>query len=346
MTVKSTKPTSTQLKGRTIALKDNIALATIPCTNGTSALSWTPTLDATVVTRILDASGLITGKAACENACFEGISDSSVTGLVHNPYADNYSSGGSSSGSGRLVASGAVDMALGCDQGGSIRIPASSSGIVGLKPTWGLLPYTGIVSLEATIDHVGPMTKNVRDAAVLMDVLAGSDGIDDRQPFGLKVGDIKFVEGVEEVLKAEMPLKGMKVGVLKEGFECEAQDENVTKLVIKAVEELKALGGEVGEFSLPSHKRAAIVWMCNMQIAGMRQGLLSDATGRKGLCLTDRVEATGRHLSQKAFDSFSAGAQNVYMQGLFLEEKYGPVLHARSQNLLRKINVSSTPSVI
>jgi amidase len=151
VTVKSIKPTTTELESRTIAIKDNIAIATIPCTNGTAALSWTPNLDATVVTRILDASGLITGKAACENACFEGISDSSLTGLVHNPYADNYSCGGSSSGSGRLVASGQVDMALGCDQGGSIRIPASSCGIVGLKPTWGLVPYTGIVSLEATI---------------------------------------------------------------------------------------------------------------------------------------------------------------------------------------------------
>ena len=231
-------------------------------------------------------------------------------------------------------------MALGCDQGGSIRIPASSCGIVGIKPTWGLIPYTGIISLEATIDHVGPMTKNVRDTALLMDVLTGCDGIDDRQPFMLKSGDIAFVEGVDEVLKMEFPLRGMKIGVLKEGFECEVQDLNVTKLVMGAVEGLKALGAEVEEFSIPSHKQAAVVWMCNMQISGMRQGLLVDATGRKGLCLTDRVEATGRHLSQKAFDGFSGGAQNVYLQGLFLEEKYGPVLHAKSQNLLRKINVS------
>jgi amidase len=191
---------------------------------------------------------------------------------------------------------------------------------------------------------VGPMTKNVRDTAVLMDVMAGYDGIDDRQPFMLKQGDIKFAEGVDEVLASEMPLKGMKVGVLKEGFECEAQDVNVMKLVKQAAEGLKVLGAEVEEFSMPSHKQAAVVWMCNMQIAGMRQGLLVDATGRKGLCLTDRVEATGRQISQKAFDSFSGGAQNVYMQGLFLEEKYGPVLHARSQNLLRKINVS--PAVL
>ena len=332
-------PLSSELKGRTIAVKDNIALAGIPCTNGTLALSWTPQIDATVITRLLDASGLILGKAACENACLESISDSSVTGMVHNPYADGYSCGGSSSGSGRLVASGQVDMSLGCDQGGSIRIPASSCGLVGLKPTWGLLPYTGIISLEVTIDHVGPMTKTVRDSALLMDVLAGCDGIDDRQPYSLTPGSIKFVQGVDEFLAHSSPLAGIKIGALKEGFECEVQDPHVTRLVMSAVEGLKALGAEVEELSIPSHTQAAKLWMTNLQIAGMRQGLLSDATGRKQLCLTDRVEATGRQLSQKAFDSFSAASQNLYLQALYLDAQYGPVLHAKSQNLLRKLNV-------
>jgi amidase len=343
VTVNSAKPLSSKLAGCTIALKDNIALAGIKCTNGTAALDWTPEIDATVTTRILDTGGIITGKTACENACFEGISDSSVTGLIHNPYADGYSCGGSSSGSGRLVASGAVDMALGWDQGGSIRIPASSCGIVRLKPTWGLVPYTGIISREATIDHVGPMTKTVRDAALLMDVLAGCDGIDDRQPYMLKPGSIKFVEEIDKILTTPFAsLAGMNIGVLKEGFECEAQDPNVARLVKAAAEGPKALGAEVEDFSMPSHKEAAVVWVTNLQIAGRKQGLLSDATRRKQLCLTDRVEKTGRHLSQAAFDSFSAGAQNVYIQGVFLEEKYGPVLHARSQNLLRKFNVNSS----
>ena len=123
----------------------------------------------------MDAGAMITGKAACESACLEGASDTSCTGKVHNPYADNYSCGGSSSGSARLVASGSVDMAIGCDQGGSIRIPASTCGIVGLKPTWGLVPYTGIISLEATIDHAGPMARSVPDVAKLLQAIAGSD---------------------------------------------------------------------------------------------------------------------------------------------------------------------------
>jgi len=85
-TARSTEPTSDLLKGKTIALKDNIALAGVRCTNGTAALDWTPIIDATIATRIMDAGGVITGKATCENACLEGVSDTSVTGKVHNPY--------------------------------------------------------------------------------------------------------------------------------------------------------------------------------------------------------------------------------------------------------------------
>lgn len=122
-TVKSVAPTSTLLDKKTVAIKDNIALAGVRCLNGMDPLGkeWVPEFDASVVTRILDAGGVITGKSACENACMEPSSDTSFTGIVHNPYADNYACGGSSSGSGRLVGSGAVDMALGCDQGGLVE---------------------------------------------------------------------------------------------------------------------------------------------------------------------------------------------------------------------------------
>lgn len=121
-TVTATTPTSLLLKGKTVAVKDNISLAGVRCLNGVEPVNgeWIPQCDAPVVTRMLDAGCTILGKAACENACMEPSSDTSYTGIVHNPYADNYACGGSSSGSGRLVGSGAVDMALGCDQGGYV----------------------------------------------------------------------------------------------------------------------------------------------------------------------------------------------------------------------------------
>ena len=102
-------------------------------------------------------------------------------GPVHNPHKMGYSAGGSSSGSAALVAHGEADMAIGGDQGGSIRMPASFCGIYGMKPTHGLVPYTGIMPIEVFVDHTGPMTANVRDNALLLEVLAGPDGYDPRQ---------------------------------------------------------------------------------------------------------------------------------------------------------------------
>src|ERR671935_13767 len=160
-----------KLAGRRIALKDNICLAGVPMMVGAQLLDgYDPEVDATVVERILDAGGEIAGKAVCEYFCVSGGSHTSSTGPVHNPRKRGYSAGGSSSGCAALVASGEVDMAIGGDQAGSIRIPASHCGIVGLKPTFGLVPYTGIGLLEITIDTCGPMTANVRDNALLLEM--------------------------------------------------------------------------------------------------------------------------------------------------------------------------------
>ncbi|OOK70557.1 amidase family protein [Mycobacterium kansasii] len=101
---------------------------------------------------------------------------------MRNPWDTTRETGGSSSGSGALVATGEVGLALGGDQGGSVRIPAALCGIVGLKPTYGLVPYTGAFPIERTIDHLGPMTRTVADAAVLLTVLAGPDGHDPASP--------------------------------------------------------------------------------------------------------------------------------------------------------------------
>ncbi|KAL1889950.1 hypothetical protein Sste5346_008528 [Sporothrix stenoceras] len=335
--VTCTQPTSSLLAGRTIALKDNIALAGVRCTNGTTAVDWTPVVDATVAMRVLDAGATITGKASCENGCFGGVSDTSCTGPVENPWAAGYSTGGSSSGSGRLVAAGAVDMALGCDQGGSIRLPAANCGLVGHKPTWGLVPYTGIISLEATIDHVGPMTKNVADCALLMDVLAGADGMDDRVPMMVKPGTFDFVKEVNETLAKGKPLAGLKIGILAEGFMSSRMDLGVEKLVRSAAVKFAEYGASVLSVSIPLHTESAPTWMCALPIAGMRQGLLGDLTGRKQLFMTDRISMASPKLTQVAFDANGPGGQSIYLRGRFLEQKYGLELHARAMNLMRKL---------
>lgn len=340
-TVKCTSPTSDLLKGKTLAVKDNTAVAGVRCTNGTSMVDWTPEIDATIVTRALDAGAIIVGKAACENACLEGMSGTSVTGQVHNPYAKGYSAGGSSSGSGRLVANGSVDLAFGGDQGGSIRIPASSCGIVGLKPTWGLVPYTGILSLDASIDHAGPMTKNVRDCATLLEVVAGPDGWDDRQPsIGLEGDKLKFVAPVDNVLSRETSkmLEGIKIGVLNEGFEVPGQDPNVVQSVKSAIDKFKSLGASVAPVSVPLHKDAPLLWTCALPLSGGRQSLLGDLDGRKQFYLTDRADLIGPKLTQRQFNALGPGASNMYMGYLWIQEKYGAKIQGKTMNLLKVTN--------
>jgi amidase len=150
------------LAGKTVAIKDNVCVAGIPMMNGCAVLEgYVPEVDATIVSRILDAGGKIVGKAVCEALCCSSDANShtSDTGPVFNPYDLTRSTGGSSSGSAALLAAGEVDVAIGGDQGGSIRIPASWCGVYGLKPTYGLVPYTGVFPLELTLDHVGPMAR-------------------------------------------------------------------------------------------------------------------------------------------------------------------------------------------
>ena len=136
-----------KLAGRTVVLKDNICVAGVPMMNGASTLEgYVPDVDATVVTRLLDAGATVLGKAVCEYFCFSGGSHTSATGPVHNPRKMGYSAGGSSSGCAALIAAGEVDLSMGGDQGGSVRIPASYCGIYAMKATHGLVPYTGVMS--------------------------------------------------------------------------------------------------------------------------------------------------------------------------------------------------------
>src|SRR5271170_4606385 len=230
-----------KLKGKTVVLKDNIMLAGVPMMNGAATLEgYMPDFDATVVTRILDAGGEIVGKAHCECFCLSGGSHTNATGAVHNPRKMGYSAGGSSSGSAALVAAGEVDMALGGDQGGSIRMPSSYCGVYGMKPTWGLVPYTGIMPIEIFIDHTGPMTGSVTDNALMLEVIAGDDGYDPR----IKAPK---VPRYSELLAGGV--KGMKIGIVREGFEQATAEAAVSEKVRAAAKRLADLGAQVTEVS-------------------------------------------------------------------------------------------------
>jgi Asp-tRNA(Asn)/Glu-tRNA(Gln) amidotransferase A subunit family amidase len=241
-----------KLAGRRVALKDNICLAGVPMMIGAQLFDgYAPEIDATVVERVLDAGGEIAGKAVCEYFCVSGGSHTSASGPVHNPRKRGFSAGGSSSGCAALVAAGEVDMAIGGDQAGSIRIPASHCGIVGLKPSFGLVPYTGIALLEITIDTCGPMTANVADNALLLEVIAGPDGLDTRQR-GVPVG--RYTEPLAG------GVKGMRIAVVKEGFGHPNSEADVDARVREAAQRFAKLGAVVTEVSVPTHALGFPVW--------------------------------------------------------------------------------------
>lgn len=241
------------LGGRTVAIKDNISVAGVPMMNGSATVEgFVPRRDATVVSRLLAAGATIAGKAVCEDLCFSGASFTSKPGPVRNPWDPARNAGGSSSGSAVLVATGDVELAVGGDQGGSVRIPASFCGIVGHKPTHGLVPYTGAFPIEQTIDHLGPMTRTVADAALMLSVLAGADGFDPRQPD--RIAPVDYVAALAE------PATGLRVGVLTEGFATPVSDPAVDAAVRAAVEVLRSAGLAAEEVSIPWHRDAMHVW--------------------------------------------------------------------------------------
>jgi amidase len=321
-----------KLSGKTVVLKDNVCLAGVPMMNGASTLEgYTPDVDATIVTRILDAGGTIVGKAHCEYFCFSGGSHTSAAGPVHNPRKPGYSAGGSSSGSAALLAAGEVDMAIGGDQGGSIRIPAAYCGVYGMKPTHGLVPYTGIMPIEITLDHTGPMTRNVDDNALLLEVLAGEDGLDPRQ-YNVKT------EPYTQALDGGV--KGLRIGVVKESFGLPNSEPDVDVKVKKAASTLRDLGATVSDISVPMHSVGLAIWnpiilegATELMMRGNGMG-----TNWRGLYTTSLLNAHSqwKHRADELSDTLKISM----LVGHYFVKHYRGHFYAKAQNLSRKLRAA------
>jgi amidase len=318
-----------KLKGKTVVLKDNVMLAGVPMMNGASTLEgYVPEIDATIVTRILDAGGTIVGKAHCEYFCASGGSHTNATGPVHNPYKMGYSAGGSSSGSAVLVALGEVDMAIGGDQGGSIRMPASFSGVYGMKPTHGLVPYSGIMPIEIYIDHTGPMTATVRDNALLLEVIAGPDGYDPRQ-YAPKVHPYtQMLEG---------GVHGLKIAVVTEGFGHAKSEPDVDETVRKAAALLGKLGATITEVSIPWHLLGMSVFL-PIATEGLTQTMMwGDGYGvsRPDLYVTSLMD---RHRGWRhRANELSETVKLFTLFGTYIRESYGSRYYGKAINLARQL---------
>lgn len=219
-------------------------------------------------------------------------------------------------------------------------MPASFCGIVGLKPTWGLVPYTGVIGLDSSIDHAGPMASNVHDCALLLQAIAGADGLDDRQQYASAHGQVRYVDELSQFLRSKETsrlLQGIRIGILKEGFGLSCGDPNVDATVLRAVDMFKALGAEVLYHSIPGHSHGQMIWGIATFAGSYRQSALGHAQGRKQVYMTNRINRS--RVGQEEFDFADVGARNMMLSGMFLENYHGPGVYARCKNLLRKLSV-------
>jgi amidase len=314
------------LAGERVAVKDNICVAGVPMMNGSRLLEgYVPDVDATVVTRILDAGGIIAGKAACEDLCFSAGSHTCATGPIRNPHDPRRSAGGSSGGSAALVAAGEVRMALGGDQGGSIRTPSAWCGVYGLKPSWGLVPMTGGMPISYSVDHCGPMCASPEHVARLLTAIAGPDPHDPRTQTA-RVGDYMGA--------LERGAGGLRIGVLKEGFGHPTADAATEEKVRDAIRALKDAGAGVAEVAVPLHLDGPHIWTgiilegaAEMMIKGYGMG-----NNWPGYYTTTLQEAFARGWRARP-DDVSETVKLVLLLGEHMHRHYHNRYHAKAQNL-------------
>ena len=206
------------LDGVDVGVKDVIAVAGVPMRCGSATMrGFVPARDATVVDRLRAAGATVTAKTACDEFAGSARGTTGHGDPITNPHDDDRTAGGSSGGSAAAVAAGRVDAALGTDTGGSVRIPASFCGVIGYKPTYGLVPLTGVVENTYTQDHVGTFTDTVADAAALLDAMAGPDDADPASLGAAGRGSYR-VGGYRDAVGEPPAVDDLEIGLLEEGL--------------------------------------------------------------------------------------------------------------------------------
>jgi len=267
--------------------------------------NYVPVFSATVVERLTEAGSIIIGKTNMDEFAMGSSTEYSAFHPTYNPWDEERVPGGSSGGSTAAVAAGEVSYALGSDTGGSVRQPAALCGGVGFKPSYGLVSRYGLVANASSLDHIGPLTRNVEDAAAVMEVLAGHDERDTMMRNEAVPAYTKALTG---------DIKGMRIGIAKEYF-IEGMDAGVKALVLEAAQVLEGLGAIVEEVSLP-HSEYAIAANYIILAAeassnlgrfdGIRYGVQADQPkGLQDLYLRTRSEGFGAEVKRRiAFGNF------------------------------------------
>ncbi|WP_010290911.1 Asp-tRNA(Asn)/Glu-tRNA(Gln) amidotransferase subunit GatA [Kurthia massiliensis] len=303
------------LFGLPIGVKDNIVTEGIETTCASKILEgFNPIYDATVVKKLREAGMVTVGKVNMDEFAMGSANENSAIKKVHNPWNFDRVPGGSSGGSAAAVAAGEVPFTLGSDTGGSIRQPAAYCGVVGMKPTYGRVSRYGLVAFASSLDQIGPITRNVRDNALLLEAIAGVD------PHDSTSANVEVPSYVEQLTG---DIKGLKVAVPKE-YLAEGVSEGVKAQVLAAIDKLKELGATVEEVSLPHSKYAlAAYYIISSSEAssnlsrfdGIRYGFRAEADNLEDLYLQTRAQGFGDEVKRRIMlgtYSLSAGTYDAY----------------------------------
>ena len=273
------------LHGIPVALKDLYNTGGVRTTSGCRIFdTFIPTEDCTVAAKFHQAGAILLGKLNMHQFAYGPTGENPDYGHMHNPWNPDMVTGGSSGGSGSAAAAGQCTITTGSDTGGSIRIPAALCGIVGLKPTYGLVSRYGLSALSWSLDHPGPMTRTVEDTAITMNVIAGHDPKD--------VASAKVdIPDYTSALTGDV--KGLRIGIVKEYFEAPL-DPQVRKAVMDAISLLESMGAEIKEVSYP---------MFNQSQAISSTVLMAEATAYH----RDLLEKDGHQLYEPVRQRLEAG---------------------------------------
>jgi aspartyl-tRNA(Asn)/glutamyl-tRNA(Gln) amidotransferase subunit A len=310
------------LLGIPVALKDNMVTKGVETTASSQILSgWVPPYDGTVVARLREAGAVIVGKTNLDEFAMGSSTENSAFGPTRNPWNTGVVPGGSSGGSAAAVAVGSAIGGFGSDTGGSIRQPASLTGIVGMKPTYGLVSRYGLIAFASSLDQIGPLARSVQDAALLLDAVAGWDRYDATS----YRGDVPAISR-----SIEAGVDGLRVGLVRE-LDGDAIDPQVRAATRAVVDRLADAGAAVTEVSLPSTEYALSAYYliapaeCSANLArfdGVRYGLRVDGDTASEMMANSRGAGFGPEvirrillgtyaLSAGYYDAFYGQAQRV-----------------------------------